>query len=719
MTQKTTIKLLGFLASAALALSLAHTASAQTDWHWAGLDAGGVWSDPNNWLPEAGTTTFPPSVPPPAVSGQIVNVWLDAANGSSVITITNGDVETPGIPPPGSPEVYNTIFGPEWGVTLNIYGSLTYDWMLFPVQNNPTPGLRSYINMYSNAVVSTSGAALGIGDSWWYRAAPYVTVNLYNNAQFSSLGGAGLWMGGHLNIYDTATFLVNGYVNFEYNIGTLSDGTRSLVMGGGTLLLPEGFNTSVNNGTSGTVYDWIQRGILRAYGKGQDTNDLTISDNGTNIVVTTVPLGGDLQHVYFEPLLKPSVAVGVFQQVALAGDYPAVTGVLLSSSEPGLDPATFPHPVYTSSNPDVATIDSNGLLTAISPGTATLTATVGVLTSTNSVSLTVTRATPTALVHRYSFNETGGTNTADSIGGAAWAGTLNGGATLGGGQLTLDGTNGYVRLPAGLVSGLDEVTIEAWASFGSPINTWACLYAFGSWDSTTGYGENYLTFQPHTGGGTASANFGQGDPGNSGETDIATSGTLDGMTNVQVVAVMHPFAGYEALYTNGVLVGTAPIFNDLIDPVAYATPASTNAVNSFVATTFNGGSVVDLTLGPDLTNYVGHSLYYTDPYLNGSIDELRIYNGPLTAAQIAADNALGPNQVIGTVTNVSLAVTLTAGNVAITWPATSALVNLVSSPVLGPGAVWTPAAGALAVAGGSYQMTVPMSGSARYFRLEN
>ena len=66
MTQKTTIKLLGFLASAALALSLAHTASAQTDWHWAGLDAGGVWSDPNNWLPEAGTTTFPPSVPPPA-----------------------------------------------------------------------------------------------------------------------------------------------------------------------------------------------------------------------------------------------------------------------------------------------------------------------------------------------------------------------------------------------------------------------------------------------------------------------------------------------------------------------------------------------------------------------------------------------------------------------------------------------------------------------------
>ena len=174
-------------------------------------------------------------------------------------------------------------------------------------------------------------------------------MNLYSNAQFSSLGGAGMWFGPHLNIYDTASFLVNGYVNMDVAFGE-SDGTRSLVLGGGTLTLPE---NTINGGNSGSVGSWITRGVLRAYGKGEDTNDLLITDNGTNTVVTLVPLGGALQRVYFQPVLKASVPVGTFQQLVLVGDYPSVSGVYLSSSEPGLDPASFPAPSYTSSNPNV------------------------------------------------------------------------------------------------------------------------------------------------------------------------------------------------------------------------------------------------------------------------------------------------------------------------------------------------------------------------------
>ena len=208
----------------------------------------------------------------------------------------------------------------------------------------------------------TSGASLNLGSGWWpVCEGAYVTMNLYNNANYSSLGGAGLWCGGHINIYDSSTFLINGYVNFD-NGQANNDGTTVLNVGGGTLILPLGFNVS-------SVTNWIQRGILRAYGKGYDTNDLVVSDNGTNTMVTATPLGGALQRVYFQPLARPSVTVGAFQQATLVGDYPGVSGVLLSSSEPGVDPATFTAPVYTSSNPNVATVDTNGLVTAVGQGT--------------------------------------------------------------------------------------------------------------------------------------------------------------------------------------------------------------------------------------------------------------------------------------------------------------------------------------------------------------
>src|SRR5262249_31744722 len=153
-------------------------------------------------------------------------------------------------------------------------------------------------------------------------------------------------------------FYINGYVNMQ-NLAAQSDGTRSIVVGGGKLILPE---NTISTGNSGSVYDWIGRGILRAYGKGMDTNDLVIIDDGTNTIVTPVPLGGALQRVYFQPLVRTNVNLGVFEQSTLVGDYPSVSGVLLSSSEPGLSPGSFPHPVYTSSNPKVFTVDTNGMV---------------------------------------------------------------------------------------------------------------------------------------------------------------------------------------------------------------------------------------------------------------------------------------------------------------------------------------------------------------------
>lgn len=677
------------------------TALAQDD-HWNGTPGNTAWDVATNWSLN--------EVPPNGNGGFAGNVWLDAANGDSVITVTPGDVESPGVATDGSPEVYNTIFGPEWGVTLNIYGTLNFDWLLFPVQNNPAYGLRSYINLFTNSVVTCAGAndaggaALGIGDSWFYTDAPYVTVNLYGNATYNSPFAAGLWLGGHLNIYDTATFYVNGYVNMDTAYDQ-SDGTRSINIGGGTLILPE---NSINTGNSGSVSNWIARGILRAYGKGYDTNDLIISDNGTNTFVRVVPLGGSLQSVYFQPLLLSNVNVGTFQQLQLAGNYPSVQGVLLSSSEPGLSPQSFPRPVYTSSNPNVATIDTNGMLTAVGVGRTTLTATVGALSTTNSVTLTVSAVVP-GLAHRYSF----ATDTSDSVGGAT--GTLNGDATITGGQLVLSGNQGSsMSLPPGILGGVNQVTLEAWVTFPSTINPYANLFAFGNTDTTSplsatyGDGENYITFSGHTGASTTQANFGQGDPGSGGEWDAVANEVLDNQTNVHVAVVFNPYAGSEAIYLNGNLAASQSMFNDLMDPVAWAGPTYTN------------GSILAYTLGADPINYIGQSLYTADPGLLANIDEVRIYTNALTAAQIAADHALGPNQLLGTSTNnVRLTATMSGGNLLLKWPTTSALVNVLASSQLGAGASWTSVTGSLTTDGsGNYEMMVSPTNTALFYRLE-
>jgi hypothetical protein len=682
------------------------------DSHWNGTTTNTFWNNPNNWNP--------PGVPPPGnptnFSG---NVWLDASpvDGDTLITIPLGDVEAPGIG--NVTETYNTIFGPEFGCTLDISGQLSFDWTIAPYQPDPTPGVRSHINMHGTAYMYTSGASLNLGSGWWNVCeGTYVTMNVYNSANYSSLAGAGTWFGGHLNIYDTSTVMFNGYVNLD-NGQANNDATTVMNVGGGTLKLPEGWLTGANttmNGGSGTVTNLVARGILRAYGKGYGTNDFVLSDDGTNTIVKVAALGGALQRVYFQPLVHSSAEVGSFQQSTLVGDYPSVTGVLLSSSEPGVDPATFTAPIYSSSNPQVATVDANGLVTAVAPGSSTLTASVGVLNSTNSVTITVVPVNA-ALIHRYSFNEASGTTASDSVGGPTWNGTLQGAAAFNGtGQVVMNGAANadYVQLPAGIISNVNEVTIEIWASFGTTTsNNFENLFAFGFADlnpisGTYGDGGNYITFSPHT-GTSAGLNFGQGVPGFLGERDAIIPTTLDGQNNLQVVGVYSPDTGNEALYTNGVLAARTSMFNAMIDPVGYRCPA------------FNSQSVLPFQLGADPNNYLGHSLYLSDPGFFGSIDECRIYSGPLTAAQAAADNALGPNQLRGTsLAPVTLHVTRSGGNLVFSWPTTSALVTLQSSPALGAGANWAAVNvpnGALLVSGGNYQLTLPMSGTIQFFRL--
>lgn len=90
-------------------------------------------------------------------------------------------------------------------------------------------------------------------------------------------------------------------------------------------------------------------------------------------------------------------------------------------------------------------------------------------------------------LHRWSFNESGGAGTTlvDTFGGAD-ATIVDGGpndATAGGGQVTLTGgakgSSDYVQLPGGLVSGLQDATIETWATQHA-VQSWARIWDFGA-----------------------------------------------------------------------------------------------------------------------------------------------------------------------------------------------------------------------------------------------
>jgi hypothetical protein len=648
-----TIKKMGSLAAMGLAVCLAHNASA-VDYNWTGLAGDGLWSSASNWnngLPFADATQI------------TANVFLAAANGSSSITIPSGYTADL-----SAATDYGTVFGPEWGATLNIYGSLSYYWYLAPIGGAGNP---SIINLYTNS--SLSGEGIGLGYNWWFNAAPYVVMNMYSNAQANVNW---FWLGGQLNIHGGSLSVAGGFNDGVSD--AVSDFTRHINITGGELVLPAGFTSRAN--------DWLGRGILLAYGKMYATNDIIIDEASATYpgrtVVTVVPLGGTLQVTHLQT--RSNMMVGTFQQATLLGDYPSVTNAVLSY----LDPATVPVAAYQSSDSNVITVTTAGLVRAISPGTATVTVTFGAFSNTNSITVTPYAV---SLAHRYSFSESSGTTTADSIGGSTWNGTLSGGASLSGGQVALDGIDGHVQLPAGIIRNLDTVTIEAWATFNNEYYNGACLYAFGDTDPDTGNGRNYVLFQPHTLTTNIVTGISGVNPGNANgrQQNAQVSGVLNGQTNLHIVAVYHPFAGYLAFYTNGVLVANN---NNIMTPLASA-------------------------LGEDPLNYLGRSLYSSDPTLDASINEFRIYSGALRLAEIQADYLLGPNQLIGTNTNVSLAATLTGGNLMITWPTTSALVDLISSPVLGAGAVWTSVNGTLAVEGGNYKMTVPVSDSAQYFQL--
>ncbi|MGC3956559.1 MAG: immunoglobulin domain-containing protein [Verrucomicrobiota bacterium] len=215
------------------------------------------------------------------------------------------------------------------------------------------------------------------------------------------------------------------------------------------------------------------------------------------------------------------------------------------------------------------------------------------------------------LANRYSFT----TDTSDSVGGQ-W-GTNFGTAAVAGGALVLDGTaQTYMQLPGNLFNAgnATALTVEFWATFGANPNN-VYVFAFGVTNFVIGsgiVGFNYAMYSPHNASGqTASAS--PGDP--LFAQSLNASGNLDGKT-VHVACVFDPPNKLLSIYTNGALA----------------------AVNTNF--TVNIGSL------NDQLSFIGRSLWENDPYLNASIDELRIFRGALSSITVKQSYDQGPNTLL-------------------------------------------------------------------------
>lgn len=282
-----------------------------------------------------------------------------------------------------------------------------------------------------------------------------------------------------------------------------------------------------------------------------------------------------------------------------------------------------------------------------------------------------------ALLHEYRFSEMGGATTADSVGGPAWTGTLPNGGTLLAGKLALSaGSQQYLSLPSGIVSTVSNFTAMVWVNLSSTTN-WARIFDFGN-NTTVSM---YLTPQN---GDTGTLRFAITTNSYGGEQQINCNSTVSTGVWHQVAVTLNATTGM--LYLDGI-------------------PAGTNS-----AMTLN-----PLVLGSTANNYIAKS-QWPDPYLNGQIDEFRIYGVALSPAEIAATYALGPNQLLSTNSPAAVA-SMFGTNLTMTWPLASAGFTLQSSTNLASGIWVNVTSPAPQIVSTNWQVTLPATNAIQFFRL--
>jgi hypothetical protein len=200
----------------------------------------------------------------------------------------------------------------------------------------------------------------------------------------------------------------------------------------------------------------------------------------------------------------------------------------------------------------------------------------------------------------------------------------------------------YVHLPNGTISALGtKGSFETWVTVQTNQN-WAEIFSFGQSrpdtggeDKSAGWGK-YVTLIPDTGDGAntfrlEAIQFPDGAAGNPVFDPFGTSNVSAASGAVLTTGVEHHIVSiFDSTDTMGGLNPNGTMYNYLNGVLVGATPL-----------------YAGFTLGgiPDVNNWLGRS-QWNDPLLDGSYNEFRIYDHALTAAQVAANLALGPDRLV-------------------------------------------------------------------------
>jgi hypothetical protein len=213
----------------------------------------------------------------------------------------------------------------------------------------------------------------------------------------------------------------------------------------------------------------------------------------------------------------------------------------------------------------------------------------------------------------FKFDEASGTRGIDSWGAAH--GTLAATATRSAGKygtsIKLDGTaNAYATLPTGIVSTLNDFTISTWLRMDVKA-TWMRVFDFGvTATSPTKY--MFLTIQ-------AGTNLMRYAIRNGGSEQVVNA-TYTLPLNTWTHFAITQSGNTCRMYINGTLVATN-----------------------------TGVTIKPSTMGITDRNYLGKSQFSADAMFKGSIDEFKIYNRALGAAEIAENMKLSQTIVLASV----------------------------------------------------------------------
>ncbi|WP_437726694.1 LamG domain-containing protein [Sorangium sp. So ce861] len=200
----------------------------------------------------------------------------------------------------------------------------------------------------------------------------------------------------------------------------------------------------------------------------------------------------------------------------------------------------------------------------------------------------------------YKFDETEGDIAVDATGNSSHDAVVLGGTWAPGhigNAISLSGAEEYVELPPGIMQTLDEITVAFWIYLGRS-HAWQRAFDFGSGETAW----MYVCPQAHSPTGLR---FSVNSPAGVEEYTAESSLPVSQWVHVAVTLGFNP--SRSSIYVNG----NEEASSDLI----FIRPSD---------------------LGNTTQNFIGRSQFAVDPYLVGLVDDFRIHERVLSAAEVAA-----------------------------------------------------------------------------------